>query len=412
MNLDRTRMSFTLSHTGIFALILLLLGVVAVAGFSRELVAQQDELLIQEARNQTYNLLNDEHREVLSEGSDEFGWIALDPNGRVTDRDASARSLGLPKPGLAREALREESPVSATIHGSQGSVRAVSMPMYESGEVVGVIQYARSLQGVQEEVNGLVTVLIPLGLGALGLATIGGLYMAGRAVRPVREAFDRQRAFIADASHELKTPLTLIRADTEMLQRGLTAPNDRELADDVLAESDRMTNILSDLLLMARLDADKLAVQRKVFDLRAVISEVVDRFAARAASEDISIRAHVPGELLIRGDPGRTEQVLAVLLDNALTHTPSQGDVTVTGSSGGAFVEAVVKDAGPGIPPEHLPHIFKRFYRTDTARSRAIGGTGLGLSIAQGLARAQGGDLSAENGKDGGGVFRLKLPAG
>jgi signal transduction histidine kinase len=237
-----------------------------------------------------------QHREVLAEGSDEFGWVALDPDGHVTERDAAAPSLGLPKPELAREALREGEAVSATIHGSHGSVRAVSMPMHESGEVVGVIQYARSLQRIQETVNGLVAVVLPLGLGALGLSAVGGLYMAGRAMRPVREAFDRQRAFIADAPHELKTPITLIRADTEMLQRGLSDPDNRELADDIPTETDRMTNTLSDLLLMARLDTGKLAVERKVFDFRAAISEVVDRFAARAATEGVSVKVRAPEE--------------------------------------------------------------------------------------------------------------------
>ncbi|MDQ4043807.1 MAG: hypothetical protein M3118_08330, partial [Actinomycetota bacterium] len=265
MNLNRIRLRLTLAYVGIFALIVFLLGTVAVVGFLQALTAQQDDLLTQEASNQTSNLLDGENREVLAAGSDEFGWIALESDGEVIDRDAAAQSLGLPSSELAQRALREDDTVSATIQGSGGSgVRVVSRPMYEeSGEVVGVMQYARSLRGVHEEINQLILVLLPLTLGALGLSAIGGAYMAGRAVRPVQEAFERQRSFIADASHELKTPLTLIRADAEVLQRGLTKPDDRELADDVLAETDRMTAVLSDLLLMARLDAGKLAVRQE-----------------------------------------------------------------------------------------------------------------------------------------------------
>ncbi len=411
MNLNRVRLRLTLGYVGIFALIVFLLGTVAVVGFLHELTGQQDVLLAQEARNQTSNLLDGENREVLAAGSDEFGWVALEPDGRVIDSDAAAPSLGLPSSELAERALQEDDTVSATIQGLDGSVRVVSMPMYEqSGEVTGVIQYARSLRGVYEEINQLILVLLPLTLGALGLSAIGGAYMAGRAVRPVREAFERQRSFIADASHELKTPLTLIRADTEVLQGGLTNPEERELADDVLAETDKMTSVLSDLLLIARLDAGKLVVRREPFDLASVISETADRFVARAASAGIRLEVRTPGKLRARGDHERAAQILSVLLDNALRHTPSGGKVSVVGQTQDGFAEAVVEDTGSGISSEHLPHVFERFYRVDTARSRSSGGTGLGLAIARDLARAQNGDLEAENAEGGGAVFRFKLP--
>jgi signal transduction histidine kinase len=413
MNLNSIRRRLTVGYVGIFGLLLLLLGVFAIVGFSKELVLQQDDLLAQEARDQAKNLQGGEHREVLAEGSDEFGWVALEPDGRVIGRDRAAPSLGLPHPELARDALEEEEAVFATIRGKNGSVRAVSMPMYEAGEVSGVIQYARSLGGIQETVRGLVLVLLPLGLGALGLTAIAGLYMAGRAVRPVREAFERQRAFIADASHELKTPLTLIRIDTEVLQSALQNSDDRELANEVLAETDRMSAILSDLLTMARLDAGVLDMARKPFDLSNLLMEEAERFKLRATRKGVRLEVRATDELLASGDPARTGQILAALLDNALRFTPPGGSVEVTARKQDGRVEATVTDTGPGVPPEHLPHIFERFYRAEAARSRADGGgTGIGLAIARDLARAQEGDLEAENAKDGGAVFRLKLPAG
>ena len=414
MNVGRIRLRLTLGYVGIFALTLLFLGGATALGVARELVHQQDELLDQEAKNQARNLLGNEHREVLAAGSAEFGWIALEPDGRVIDSDPAARSLGLPSPELARQALRENEMVSDTIRGRDGLARAVSRPMYdESEELVGVIQYARSLQGVRETRNGLLLVLLPMSLGALGLAAIGGTYMAGRAVRPVRESFERQRAFIADASHELKTPLTLIRADTEVLQRGLVDPDHRELAADVLSEADRMSSLIFDLMLVARLDAGKLAMGEESFDLRTVISEATDRFQKQAVAEGLRLELQAEGELSVRGDPERTGQVLAKLLENSLAHTPRGGEVTVTARQRDGSVETAVEETGPGRPPEHLPRVFERFYRADAARSRVDGGgTGLGLSIAKDLARAQGGDLTAANGKRGGAVFRLKLPKG
>ena len=413
MNLNSIRLRLTVGYVGIFSLLVLLLGVFAVFGFSRELVLQQDELLAQEARNTTKNLLEGNNSEVLAAKSDEFGWAALGPDDRLIDRDRAAPSLGLPDDDLARDALEEEDAVFATIRGESGSVRVVSMPMYESGETVGVMQYARSLRRVDETVNKLIVVLLPLGIGGLGLAAIGGFYMAGRAVKPVRDAFDRQRSFIADASHELKTPLTLIRVDTEVLQSGLENQDERELAGEVLAETDRMSAILSELLMMARLDAGALDVARKPFDLSNLIREEAERFKVRATREGVQLEIQVPDELLASGDPAKTGQILAALFDNALRFTPSGGSVEVAARGQDGWVEASVRDTGPGISPEHLSRIFERFYRAEAARNRADGGgTGIGLAIALGLARAQDGDLDAANAKDGGAVFRLKLPAG
>jgi signal transduction histidine kinase len=413
MNLNSIRLRLTAGYVGIFALLVLLLGVVAIFGFSRELTKQQDELLAQEARNTTKNLLEGNKSEVLASKSKEFGWIALDLDGDVMDRNFTTAPLGLPSEDLFEATLKEEEMVAATVQGTNSSARVVSMPMYESGEMVGVMQYARSLRRVQETVDELVLVLLPLGIGGLGLAAIGGAYMAGRAVRPVRESFERQRAFIADASHELKTPLTLIRVDTEVLQSGLENPDERELADEVLAETDRMSAILSDLLTMARLDAGVLEVARKPFDLCNLLKEETERFKVRATREGVRLEVRAPDELLASGDPARTGQILAALLDNALRFTPSGGSVEVTAREQDGRVEATVRDTGSGISPEHLPHIFERFYRAEAARGRADGGgMGIGLAIAQSLAHAQEGDLEAANAKDGGAVFRLKLPAG
>lgn len=417
--LDRMRWRLTLGYAGIFALILVFLSTAAVVGFSQELTNQQDTLLTQEAEDQAKNLLDGENREVLAEGSAEYSWVALDPDGRVTDRDPTAASLGtlgLPRQKFAEQALEEQEAVSATIRGPQGRARVVSLPMRDdSGEVVGVVQYARSLKGVQQTIGRLVLVLLPLVLGGLGAALLGGLFMAGRAMRPARESFERQRAFVADASHELKTPLTLIRADAEVvLYRGNLNEDDQKLMEHALGETGRMSSILSDLLLVARLDAGKLEVSAKPFDLATVLSEEVERFEVKAAGEGIRLDVQTSDELPVRGDPKRTGQILAVLLDNAVRYTPPGGRIAVKSRLlRDGWTETSVTDTGPGIAPEQLPRVFDRFYRAEAARTRGEGGgggTGLGLAIARELARAQGGDLVAENDKEGGAVVSLRLP--
>jgi signal transduction histidine kinase len=184
----------------------------------------------------------------------------------------------------------------------------------------------------------------------------GGLYMAGRAMRPARESFERQRAFIADASHELKTPLTLIRADAEMvLYREQSNQEDRKLVEHSLAETDRMDEILSDLLLVARLDAGKVDLARKPFDLAAVLSEEAEGFGVRAADKEVHLEVQTHGELPARGNPKRTRQIIAVLLDNAVRFAPPEGRITVSGRLHDRWVEASVTDTGPGISPSNYP---------------------------------------------------------
>jgi signal transduction histidine kinase len=430
--LESIRRRLTLGYVGIFALILVLVGAVVVVSFFERVNAQQDELLKQKAES-TYDwvqtLLHRYYDGTLDRGGppgpiqnsldSDIGAVALVlPDGAGSDSmvlDSSywSSSLGLPYERLAQRAVQEGSTIAKTVQGPGGEeVRVVSVPVTGREGEVGVVQTARSRREVWETVSSLILVLVPVSLGGLLLAGIGGLYMSRRAMQPVRDSFRRQRTFIADASHELKTPLALIKINAEVMERDPTNPENKEIFKDQLSEIDRMDALLSDLLVLARLDAGRLDVENKPFDLATVAAEATGRFLARAAEEGIRLEVEVPEELSARGDPGRTEQILAALLDNAIRYTPKGGTITVSGHPHGNGVEAEVTDTGAGISPEHLPRIFDRFYRAEAARTRKGGGTGLGLAIARDLARAQHGDLSASNKPDGGASFTLRLPAG
>ncbi len=421
------RRRLTMGYVSILALILLVFGVVVVFSFYLRASEQQDDLLLQKAEEKANSVLSgkEEYGVVKATTDYDVAVIVLLPDGSTYgDLDETSFTLGLPYTYMAQSAGQERQTIKETVPGPGGAVRVMSIPVKKYGEfgsVVAVVQAAQSRQAVSETVERLIFVLVLTGMGALVLAAAGGLFMSRRAMRPVQEAFSRQRTFIADASHELKTPLTLIRADAEVLSRGIDDPNktsdNRELVDDLLGETDRMSAVLSDLLLLARLDADKVAVSREPFDLALVLSETSERFAARASAEGKNLEVHHSGKLLSRGDTDRTDQILVALLDNALRFTPAGGTIMVEGRITGKWVEATVTDTGPGIAPESLKRIFERFYRDDThsaARSRGPsgGGTGLGLAIASDLARAQGGQLSAENTVGGGARFTLSLPPG
>ena len=424
---DQIRRRLTVGYVGILALILLVFGVVVVFTFYLRASDQQDELLLQKAEDMANSVLNGKDRYGVVKATTDYdvAVMVLLPDGSTYgDLDETSFSLGLPHAYMAQRAGQERQTIRGTVPGPGGAVRVMSIPVKRYGEfgsVVAVVQAAQSRQAVTEPVERLIFVLVLTGLGAMLLAAAGGRFMSRRAMRPVQEAFGRQRTFIADASHELKTPLTLIRADAEVLSRGIDDPNktsdNRELVDDLLGETDRMSAVLSDLLLLARLDAQKVSVSREPFDLALVISETSERFAARASAERKNLEVHHSGKLPARGDASRTDQSLAALLDNALRFTPPGGTITVEGRTTNKQVQATVTDTGPGIAPESLDLIFERFYRADThsaARSRGPsgGGTGLGLAIARDLARAQGGELSAENVEGGGARFTLSLPTG
>ena len=408
---ERIRLHLTAGYIGILALILVVFGVVVVIGFSRQVYAQQDAFLAQQVRNRAESAQYGNAQEIiLTPDGTQTVWIPAGPDGRLLEGVTPTSSLGLPAIEAAQQAIRKKAMFATTVDGPEGDVRVVSHPVLQGEMVVGVIQAGQPRRVVQDTVNRLVLILVPMGLVSLMLAAFGGLVVSGRAMLPVRDSFARQRTFIADASHELKTPLTLIRADAEVLGQNLTSPDERELIEDLMAETDRMDTLISDLLLLARLDADKLAVAHEVFDLSTAVNETVERFQARAAAEGVKLEVESSGKLTARGDSERTGQVLAILLDNALRHTPSGGRVTVAELLDDRWAEVSVADTGPGIPPEHLPLIFDRFHRTEAARSREGGGTGLGLAIARDLVRAQDGHLTGENAASSGAVFRLKLP--
>jgi two-component system sensor histidine kinase CiaH len=441
---SRIRRRLTMGYVGILALILVLFGVIVMVSFYRQVTITQDRLLLQTAQRKASNPSDDRGRYGRIKATTDFDVaveevsfdemagqdslmedilreeaLLLREEILLEDADSPSATLGLPYFEMAQRAGQERGNIPETVEGPEGDVRVMNVPVYKSGQVIAVIQAAQSREAVWQTVNSLIFALVPVGVGALALAAVGGLLMSRRAMRPVRDSFERQRTFIAEASHELKTPLTLIRADAEVLSRSLAGTEEgsenRELAEDLLGETDRMNAVLSDLLLLARLDADKLSVSREPFNLAGVLAETAERFAARTANEGKRLKINHSGKLPARGDAARTGQILAALLDNALRFTPPGGLITVEGHTPGKRVEVTVTDTGPGIPADHLPHIFERFYRADEqseARARSGGGTGLGLAIAHDLARAQDGELAAENAPNGGASFTLTLPAG
>jgi len=254
-------------------------------------------------------------------------------------------------------------------------------------------------ESLQPELTALHTLLLVLvGGGGLGLllSLAAAWFLSGRALIPIQQAFQRQQEFVADASHELRTPLTVLRSATDLMNAHREQPLERngELFDDVRAEIARMERLAQDLLTLARSDASGLELMTAPLEMADIAAEVVRRTTPLAQDEGVNLSLGAAARpATVDADPDRLQQVLLILIDNAIKHTPRGGKVDVRVRRHGQAAQVEVADTGTGIAPEHLPRIFDRFYRADKARARERGGTGLGLAIAKMLVEAHGGEL-------------------
>ncbi len=245
-------------------------------------------------------------------------------------------------------------------------------------------------------------------IGRLGLSLNAMLARIESAFR-AQEASERKlRRFVADASHELRTPLAAVRAYAELFDRGAAErPADLERSmRGISRESERMSVLVDDLLLLARLD-DGRQLERVPVALEEVVGEAVETAHAVEPERPIELTAE---PLAVIGDRVRLRQILDNLLANVRAHTPAGTPVTVTLSQSNGTAEIAVHDEGPGLDPEHLAHVFERFYRADASRARASGGVGLGLAIVAAVAEAHGGTVSASSEPGHGATFRIALP--
>lgn len=255
--------------------------------------------------------------------------------------------------------------------------------------------------------GGAVVVLVALGFGAI---------YARRALVPIREsltnqrlALRRQREFAADASHELRTPLTVIRSSIEHLRRHPDEPVSSvgDALDDIGAEVQHLTSLVDDLLLLARSDSGAVSLDRLPLDLGDVAAAAASSLVKPAGAKEVSVEVD-PEPAIVDGDAARLRQLVFILVDNAIRHSPKGGHVRVAvrREGGNAFLD--VEDDGRGVSPEDMPHVFERFWRASGAPS---GGTGLGLAIAKWIVDRHQGSIEVSNRQGGGAHFRVRLPS-
>ena len=239
----------------------------------------------------------------------------------------------------------------------------------------------------------------------------GEVLLLLRDVTDARRAEATRRDFVANASHELRTPVAAVRAAAETLLSGAVEDPAaaRSFVEIVARHAERLARLTSDLLDLSRIESRQWQIEQSPVDVGLLSRQVVDLVAPEAHAKELSIRTKVPEGTRVRGDARALEQVLVNLVENGVKYT-GEGTVTVDAEREGEHVVLSVSDTGPGIERHHLPRIFERFYRVDAGRSREQGGTGLGLAIVKHLVQAMGGEVGVESG-EGGSRFWVRLRA-
>jgi heavy metal sensor kinase len=329
-------------------------------------------------------------------------------------------------------------------------LRAYILPVLDNGQVAGWVQVLQSLGPVQDALTQLLTALLLGGGALLFFAALGGYFLSTRALKPIDHitrtaqriaggedlsarlnlpnsgdevgrlaatfdamlarldnSFHRERQFTADASHELRTPLAAMQAILGVVREGdRPAGEYRQALDDLAEETNRLRGLTEDLLRLAR-GEDKMSVSHERVTLSDLLTDVADSLRPLAEARGLVLRAQVPKGLILTGDMDSLIRLFVNLLDNAIKYT-EHGEITVTARAAKNEIIVDVIDTGIGIPPEHLPHIFDRFYRVDPARSSD--GAGLGLAIASQIALAHGGRIDVTSASGTGSTFSVCLP--
>jgi two-component system, OmpR family, sensor histidine kinase BaeS len=219
-----------------------------------------------------------------------------------------------------------------------------------------------------------------------------------------------RRRLLADLGHELRTPLATIEAYLEAAEDGV-AVDDEDLQTVLRAQTERLHRLADDITAVSRAEMHQLDLHPVRTAPADLVRDAVAAARPRYAGKGVTLRSDVGASPQVDVDPQRMGQVLGNLLDNALRHTPEGGTVTVRVTGAATNMELAVVDTGPGIPAQHLPHVFERFYRVDTARDRDNGGSGIGLAIVRAVVGAHGGRVRAEHAPGGGAIFTVVLPA-
>lgn len=348
------------------------------------------------------------------------GWetqvLLLDPTGRVLPGQAAPALDGLPAidaVGVAALTGLDEREVTLDGQHLRLMTRPVTIPPHEEQPAIEGFAQVAYRMGLHERQEAILlwTIALVCAVGILGAGVVTVL-VTRRALQPIRAAFTTERRFVAAASHELRTPVAIVRASAEILERERLVTDDgRPLVADIVAEADRMGLLVTDLLTLASAEAGALAVERRPLELVGWLDGLSRRVESMADPAGLTVRTAWPEgrSVVVEADEDRLAQLLLILVDNAIEHSPPGGTLGLELGVGGGRATIAVSDQGTGVPEADREHIFEPFARLP-GRRRTTSGSGLGLAIARQLAMRHGADLVVDDAPGGGARFTLRLP--
>lgn len=252
---------------------------------------------------------------------------------------------------------------------------------------------------IEENLKGILITFFIVGIGSLVLLFLISVYLANGAITPIKEAFEKQEQFMADASHELKTPLAIIKTNLSVISSNQeeSVENQSKWLEFIQSQTERMSNLINDMLSLAQMDSLEQSLLIEKFNLSNVLHGVLLFFEAALFENNIKLDMDIKKDIFFLGDKESLERLFNILVDNAIKNTPPEGKITASLITKKNAVEIEIKNTGKGISPENIDKVFERFYREDSSRARESGGYGLGLAIAKSIVDKHGGKISVKS---------------
>ena len=241
--------------------------------------------------------------------------------------------------------------------------------------------------------------LILIGFISLIALLFISIYLTNKSIIPIKETFKKQKQFIADASHELKTPLSIIKTNTSLIlsHPDDTIKNQSKWINYINSQTDRMSELISEMLSLAKMDTAENKLPLSPINMSKIVESMILMFDAVLYENNIELETNISKNLFINGDKESVKKLFSIIMDNAIKHTNKNGNITVSLFSDKNKIKMIIRNTGEGIAQEHLERIFERFYRIDSSRNRETGGYGLGLSIASSIVKQHKGKIYAKS---------------
>lgn len=260
--------------------------------------------------------------------------------------------------------------------------------------------------------SSLLKIFLFVGTISLIVLLIISIYLTNKSIKPIKLVFEKQKQFIADASHELKTPLTIIKTNTSLILSNPddTIKNQSKWINYINLQTDRMSELVTEMLSLAKLDSENNNLVFTKINISKIIESMILQFDAIIFENNITLNTNISKDIFINGDKESIKKLFSIIMDNAIKHTSNNGEIHINLYSEKNTLRLSIKNTGLGIPSEHLEKIFERFYRVDTSRVRDTGGYGLGLSIAKSIVEQHKGKIYAQSTLNKDTTFFIELP--